>query len=52
MDKKVMGLAQKIMGDGEKKAPVKSLKVKVKFQDVKDDDKYEAKKKEMAKKHK
>lgn len=30
-----MGLGKKIMRQGEKKAPVKSLKIKVKFQDAK-----------------
>lgn len=47
-----MGLAQKVMGEGEKKAPVKSIKLKVKFDKPKDDSKYEAKKHEIAKKHK
>ena len=32
MDKKVAGLVKGIMGKGEKMAPVKSLKLKVKFQ--------------------
>lgn len=32
MDKAVGKMIQKTMGDGEKKAPVKSIKLKVKFQ--------------------
>lgn len=43
VDKLIGKTVQKIMGDGEKKAPVKSIKLKVKFQ---------AKKKELAEKHK
>jgi len=31
MDKKVAGLVKDVMGKGEKMAPVKSLKLKVKF---------------------
>lgn len=31
MDKKVAGLIQDTMGEGEKRAPVKSIKLKVKF---------------------
>lgn len=32
MDKKVAGLVKSVMGKGEKQAPVKSIKLKVKFQ--------------------
>lgn len=32
MDKMIGGAVKKIMGEGEKKAPVKSIKLKVKFQ--------------------
>lgn len=32
MDKKIGKLIQETMGEGEKKAPVKSIKLKVKFQ--------------------
>ncbi len=32
MDKKVAGLVKNVMGKGEKVAPVKSIKLKVKFQ--------------------
>ncbi len=32
MDKKVGGLIKSVMGKGEKVAPVKSIKLKVKFQ--------------------
>lgn len=32
MDKKVAGLVKKVMGDGEKVAPVKKIKLKVDFQ--------------------
>lgn len=35
MDKKVAGLVKDTMKEGEKKAPVKSIKLKVKFQDPK-----------------
>lgn len=35
VDKLVAGAIKKIMGDGEKKAPVKSIKLKVKFQSAK-----------------
>lgn len=34
MDKKVGGLVKDVMGKGEKMAPVKSLKLKIKFQKV------------------
>lgn len=33
MHKKIAGLIKDTMGEGEKKAPVKSIKLKVKFQD-------------------
>lgn len=33
MDKAVASTVQKIMGQGEQKAPVKSIKLKVKFRD-------------------
>lgn len=46
MDKKVAGLIKDTMGKGEKVAPVKSIKLKVKFQ------KADAKKKEVARKMK
>jgi len=32
MDKTVGNAVKKVMGEGEKKAPVKSIKLKVKFQ--------------------
>lgn len=32
MDKKVAGIVKDVMGKGEKVAPVKSIKLKVKFQ--------------------
>lgn len=32
MDKKVGKMVQEVMGEGEKKAPLKSMKLKVKFQ--------------------
>lgn len=35
MDKKVAGLVKDAMGESEKIAPLKSLKVKMKFQDEK-----------------
>ncbi len=35
MDKMIGGAVKKIMGEGEKKAPVKSIKLKVKFSDMK-----------------
>lgn len=35
MDKKVAGLIKDTMGKGEKMAPVKSIKLKVKFQKAK-----------------
>lgn len=35
MDKKVAGLIKDTMGKGEKQAPVKSIKLKIKFQDAK-----------------
>jgi hypothetical protein len=35
MDKKVAGLIKDSMGKGEKMAPVKSIKLKVKFQKAK-----------------
>lgn len=35
MDKMVGGMVKKVMGEGEKKAPVKSIKLKIKFQKVK-----------------
>ncbi len=44
MDKVVANTFQKIMKDGEKKAPVKSIKLKVKF----DTREKEKKKKDMA----
>lgn len=44
MDKKVSNLVKDIMGKGEKVAPVKSIKLKVKFH------KADEKKKELAKK--
>lgn len=31
MDKKVAGMVKDVMKDGEKRAPVKSIKLKVKF---------------------
>ena len=34
-DKLIGGAVKKFMGEGEKKAPVKSIKLKVKFQDSK-----------------
>lgn len=37
MDKKVAGLIKDTMGEGEKRAPVKSIKLKVKFQKAKKD---------------
>lgn len=43
MHKKVAETIKDTMGDGEKKAPVKSIKLKVKF---------DTKKKELASKHK
>lgn len=36
MDKTVAKTFQKVMHEGEKKAPVKSIKLKVKFQKAKD----------------
>jgi hypothetical protein len=50
MDKKVAGLIKDTMGEGEKRAPVKSIKLKVKFQKEKVG--YEKKKKELAEKKK
>lgn len=47
MHKLIGKTVEKAMGEGEKEAPVKSIKLKVKFQ-KKDDDKYEAKKKSLA----
>jgi hypothetical protein len=35
MDKLVGGMVKKVMGKGEKVAPVKSIKLKIKFQKVK-----------------
>lgn len=35
MDKAVGHMVQKVMGKGEKVAPVKSIKLKVKFQGIK-----------------
>lgn len=35
MDKAVGGIVKKVMGEGEKIAPVKSIKLKVKFQKAK-----------------
>jgi hypothetical protein len=35
MDTKLMGLTKSVMKDGEKKAPVKKISLKVKFQDAK-----------------
>ena len=46
MDKKAGNLIKETMGKGEKMAPVKSLKLKIKFQKVED------KKKKLAKKMK
>lgn len=37
MDKKIGALIKDTMGEGEKKAPVKSIKLKVKFQKAKKD---------------
>lgn len=36
MDKKVAGIVKDVMGKGEKVAPVKSVKLKVKFAKAKD----------------
>ena len=44
MDKNISKTVKDVMGKGEKVAPVKSMKLKVKFQKV------DSKKKEMAKK--
>ena len=44
MDKAVGHIVKKVMGDGEKKAPVKSIKLKVKFSDPKKKALEEAKK--------
>lgn len=51
MDKATMGMVGKAMEKGEKSAPLKSIKLKVKFQ-KKDDSKYDEKKRELAKKKK
>lgn len=48
MHKALGKMIEKEVGKGEKEAPLKSVKLKVKFQ-KKDDDKYESKKKELAK---
>ncbi len=44
MDRLVGHIAQKLMGEGEKKAPLKSLKIKVKFQKAEGGRKEDAKK--------
>ncbi|MDE2233853.1 MAG: hypothetical protein KGJ90_07170 [Patescibacteria group bacterium] len=51
MDKMMSHMFGKAMHEGEKKAPVKSIKLKVKFQKgKKDKDDYEMKKHNLAKK--
>lgn len=54
MDKAVSHMFQKAMKEGEKKSPVKSIKLKVKFEGSKkpkSDSKYEAAKRGLAKRH-
>ncbi len=52
MDKKVAGLIKDTMGKGEKIAPVKAIKLKVKFQDAEEKEDVKDKKKDMAKRMK